>query len=116
MALILGIRTLQALLNFRFYTTVQHEYLIRILQKSLNLPFFANEIITIPTKVPNDNYWRRSKNPKIYYLDGRSDLVSRSCESYLYYLNLLGIETVFFQSIETNQINYSTFWKSWNAS
>jgi hypothetical protein len=97
MTLVLGLRTLLSALELRAYTTIQHKFLIRLLTKSLKLPFFINEIVTSPQiDVPDDNYWKREESPRIYYLDGFDPQAIRACNLFLYSLNLVGIETSFF--------------------
>ncbi len=116
MMLILGLRILQYSLNIRFYTTVQHEFLIRILNQSLNLPFQVNEIITQPSKgIPQDKYWQRDKLPRIYYLDGHHEQSVKACDSYFYYLNLMGIKLGFSTLVPEKKLHYSRFWKFWDS-
>ncbi len=64
--------------------TVQHNYLLRILSKSLHLPLYKNQIVREPIgDLPNDDYWNREKYPAIYYLDILSFEMVNVCYSFL---------------------------------
>ncbi len=116
MGLVLGLHLLHNSLQIRYLTTIQHEYLIRILQKSLNLPFFRNEIITYPQgQIPDDNYWKRDKLPKIYYIDGFSTDCIKACASLFCYLNVAGYYTQIVSEKHSDDISYSSFWQAWNS-
>jgi hypothetical protein len=116
MGLVYGLHLLHNSLQIRYLTTIQHEYLIRILQKSLNLPFFRNEIITCPQgQVPDDNYWKRDKLPGIYYIDGYSTECIKACASLFCYLNIAGYHTQISSGKYIDGISYSTFWKKWDS-
>jgi hypothetical protein len=83
MTLVLGLKILLSTLELRAYTTIQHKFLIRLLIKSLKLPFFINEIVTTPQiNVPDDNYWIREEPPRIYYLDGLNSEAISACTSF----------------------------------
>ena len=116
MTLILGIHLISCLQDINFWVTVQHDYLIRILSKSLRLPFFRNEICLTPEgKVPNDNYWMRKKLPKLYYLAPNSIQTINTCASYLNnHLPMARIESSPFDRINAGSLNYSTFPQNWN--
>jgi hypothetical protein len=116
MTLILGLRIMHYTLNIRLYTTVQHEFLIKILNKGLNLTFKVNELIKYPSQsIPQDRYWQQKKVPRIYYLDPYSDQCIKACDSYFYYLNYLGHKISFDSKITAKQVHYSQFWKLWNT-
>lgn len=115
MMLIFGVQNLCRLEEIKCLTTVQHEFLIRILSKSLHLPFFRNHQISSPQgEVPDDDYWRAKKAPGIYYLDPLSAPVIESCYSFLSYLTLAGIQTTFLPRIQKAQLGYPNFRKSWD--
>lgn len=96
MTLVLGLRTLLSVLELRVYTTIQHKFLIRLLTKSLKLPFFINEIVTNPTiEVPDDNYWRREESPRIYYLDGMNSDAIAACNSFWDYFEEANLRLLF---------------------
>ena len=115
MTLILGIHLICCLQNINFLVTVQHDYLIRILSKSLRLPFFRNEIKKIPQgKVPHDNYWIREKLPRLYYLAPNSIQTINACASYLNHLPMARIESSPFAEIRAECLSYSTFPQNWN--
>ena len=116
MMLILGLRILRYSLNVRFYTTIQHDFLIKILNKNLNLAFQINELINCPGQtIPEDCYWQQKKRPKLYYLDTHNPQCINACDSYFYYLNFLGYRLSFHSQITENKVHYSQFWKSWNT-
>lgn len=99
MALVLGMQTLLNILKLKAYTTVQHKFLIRVLIKSLKLPFFINSIMP-GRDVPDDNYWKREEPPRIYYLDGLNSDAIAACNSFWHYfetanlkVNLRGAES-----------------------
>lgn len=116
MMLILGLRILQYSLNIRYYTTVQHKFLVRILTKKLNLPFWTNNSIVNPSgNIPNDKYWQQEEKPRIYYLDCHNEQVVQACDSYFYYLNLMGIKVTFSPLVSKKKIHYSSFWQLWNS-
>ena len=55
MMLISGLQTLCRLEGVRYLVTIQHDYLLRILTKSLHLPFFKNQIVKQPqAEIPQD--------------------------------------------------------------
>ena len=111
MMLIAGIQNLCRIKGITKVATVQHDYLIRILTKSLQLPFLKNEVLTIPTAtVPDDDYWKRGKSPALYYLDIISFEVMNVCYSFLNYLNFSGIQTTFLPRIKVDeQPSYAVF-------
>lgn len=83
MMLILGIQILSRYEGIKFLVTVQHEFLIRVLSKSLHLPFFCNEIVKTPQgKLPSDKYWERKELPRIYYLEPNSNQTVDTCTSF----------------------------------
>ncbi|MDJ0632241.1 MAG: hypothetical protein QNJ34_03515 [Xenococcaceae cyanobacterium MO_188.B29] len=115
MTLILGIHLICCLEDINFLVTVQHDYLIRILSKSLRLPFFRNEIRRNPQgKVPNDNYWAREKSPRLYYLAPNNIQTINACASYLNYLPTTKIESSYFAGVRAGCLSYSTFPQNWN--
>jgi hypothetical protein len=98
MAMILGLRMLLTSLDLKVYTTIQHKFLIRVLTKSLKLPFFINS--TRPgNNVPDDNYWKREEPPRIYYLEGRvtglNSEVSAACNSFWHYFEKANLKVLF---------------------
>lgn len=96
MLLILGNYLLTQVLGINFLTTVQHDLVHRLLTKNLYLPFVENQIITTPQKnIPNDNYWRSSKSPKIYYFNIKDSQAISLAHSFFTYLNLIGIDFKF---------------------
>lgn len=70
MLLIFGAYAITRNLGIRFWTTIQHKMLYRLLTKRLYLPLFTNEMITTPSEnIPEDSYWNGPEPPRIYYLD-----------------------------------------------
>ena len=117
MLLILGLQSLHNSLGIRYMTTVQHKYLIRILKKSLNLPFFRNEVLNVPLgSIPDDNYWKQDKMPSLYYVDGHSNEAIKACNSMFCYLNFLGFKISFESKINKSEISYSEFWNFFKGS
>ena len=116
MMLITGLQNICRIKGIKHLATVQHNYLLRILSKSLHLPLYKNQIVREPIgNLPNDDYWNREKYPAIYYLDILGFEMVNVCYSFLSYLNLLGIQTQFFPRIQQeNNLNYATFVKQWN--
>jgi hypothetical protein len=115
MMLILGTQILSRALDIQFYATIQHDFLMRILTKSLQLPFFRNENSSLPQgQVPNDLYWNRQEPPKLYYLDPKNSEVINACTLFFSYLHVTGIQTSFLPRIKTNNISFSTFKKNWD--
>lgn len=115
MTLILGIHLICCLQNINFLVTVQHDYLIRILSKSLRLPFFPNEIqLNTQGKVPHDNYWKRSKLPRLYYLAPNSLGTIGACASYLNHIPTARIESSPFAVVKADNLSYSTLPQNWN--
>lgn len=115
MMLITGIQNLCRIKGIKMIATVQHDYLARILTKSLHLPFFKNQAVKEPkSSVPNDDYWKRVKPPSLYYLEPLSLDVVDTCYSFLSYLNVSGIQTSFYPRVKSAQsMSYATFSKSW---
>ena len=115
MMLITGIQNLCRIKGINRIATVQHDYLVRILTKSLHLPFFKNQKVKEPTSIiPNDDYWKRVKPPALYYLEPLKVDVIEACYSFLSYLNVVGIRTSFNSRVKTNErLSYSAFSKSW---
>jgi hypothetical protein len=115
MMLILGIQTLCRLKKITFLVTVQHEYLIRILTQSLDLPFVRNEMIKTPQgELPNDDYWKRKEPPKIYYLEPNGSETIDTCASFFCYLNVAGIQTSFLPRVQKSDLSFSAFRKNWD--
>jgi hypothetical protein len=113
MMLIFGIQLLCRYERINVLVTVQHEFLMRILSKSLHLPFFCNESVkTTQGKVPMDNYWQRQDLPKIYYLEPNSNQTVDTCSSFFCYLHMSGLQTSFLPRIKTNPLTFSAFRKS----
>ncbi|OKH23732.1 hypothetical protein NIES593_08685 [Hydrococcus rivularis NIES-593] len=114
MMLILGTQILSRALDIQFYVTIQHEFLMRILTKSLQLPFFRNENLTRPQgKLPSDNYWNREELPRLYYLDTKDGNAINTCASFFCYLHVSGIQTTFLPRIKKNNMSFSAFRKNW---
>lgn len=116
MMLITGIQNLCRIKGIKMIATVQHDYLIRILTKSLNLPFFQNQSIKKPqtTNLPNDDYWKRVKPPALYYLDPLGNEGTQACYSFLNYLHLSGMQTSFYPRVKAKEIpSYAAFSKDW---
>jgi hypothetical protein len=108
MTVVLGLRMLLNSLGLKAYITIQHQFLIRVLCKSLNLPFEVNKTITTPQiNVPNDNYWNRKEAPKIYYFDNLNAQAIAACNSLIERLKIAGIKTKFF--MKTIPVNRSYF-------
>ena len=115
MMLIVGIQNICRIKNIKMIATVQHDYLIRILTKSLQLPFFRNQMIQEPqaTKLPNDDYWKRVKPPALYYLDPLGNEGTQACYSFLNYLSMTGTQTTFYPRLKRNQkVSYAAFSKN----
>jgi hypothetical protein len=114
MMLILGTQILSRALDVQFYVTIQHEFLMRILTKSLQLPFFRNESLTRPQgQLPNDDYWNRGELPRLYYLDTKNGDAINTCASFFCYLHVSGIQTSFLPRIKKNDMPFSAFRKNW---
>ena len=113
MMLITGIQNLCRIKQISKVATVQHDYLIRILTKSLKLPFFKNCKVDMPTEsIPNDDYWKRTKAPALYYLETMQSSIMETCYSFLSYLNFSGIQTTFLPRVKTEkQPSYAAFRK-----
>ena len=115
MMLIVGIQNLCRMTGVKQIATVQHDYLIRILTKALNLPFYRNEKIEQPqtTNLPNDDYWKRVKPPALYYLDPLGNEGTAACYSFLNYINMSGTQTSFYPRLKNVQkLSYAAFCKS----
>ena len=115
MMLITGIQNLCRIKGIKKIATVQHDYLIRILTKSLKLPFFRNQTIQEPqtTNLPDDDYWKRVKPPALYYLDPLGNEGIQACYSFLNYLNMSGTQTSFYPRLKHNQkLSYAAFCKT----
>ncbi len=94
--------------GIKFLVTVQHDYLIRILSKSLHLPFFLNNDISKPQgNIPCDRYWSRSKLPRVYYLEPNSCKTLEACNSFFY--SLRHIPVVFHPQSTTQESNFDMF-------
>ena len=116
MMLILGTQILCRSLNIQFCVTIQHEFLMRILTKSLQLPFFCNEKLTRPQgQLPDDLYWNRGEFPKLHYLAPNSSETVQTCGSFFCYLHVAGIHTSFLPRIKKSDLPFSTFQKNWYA-
>lgn len=115
MMLITGVQNICRIKGIKYLATVQHNYLLRILSKSLHLPFYKNQVVKEPVgNLPNDNYWNRGKYPAIYYLDILSFDMVNVCYSFLSYLNLSGIQTAFYPRVKAEALSYSAFNKVYN--
>ena len=115
MMLIVGIQNICRMTGVKQIATVQHDYLIRILTKSLKLPFFRNQTIEQPQSadLPDDDYWRRVKPPALYYLDPLGNEGVQACYSFLNYLHMSGTQTSFYPRLKHNQkLSYAAFCKS----
>jgi hypothetical protein len=115
MMLIVGIQNICRIKGIKMIATVQHDYLIRILTKSLKLPFFQNQVIQEPksSKLPNDNYWKRVKPPALYYLDPLGNEGTQACYSFLNYLSMTGTQTALYPRLKHNQkVSYASFCKT----
>ncbi len=107
--LILGMQNLCYQEGIKFLVTVQHDYLIRILSKSLHLPFFLNNDVSKPQgNTPCDGYWRRPKLPRVYCLDTNSRQTVEACSSFFSYLH--NIPIVFCSKSLRGQTYYSGVW------
>ncbi|MDJ0534311.1 MAG: hypothetical protein QNJ70_17830 [Xenococcaceae cyanobacterium MO_207.B15] len=114
MMLILGIQSLCRLKGIKFLVTVQHDYLIRILTKSLNLPFVHNNLISKPKgDIPQDDYWKRVKPPRLFYLEPNQLSTIEACSSFLSYLHIIGIQTIFLPRTQVSNISYSKFFQQY---
>lgn len=116
MMLITGIQNLCRIKGIKMIATVQHDYLIRILTKSLNLPFFQNQSIKEPqsTNLPDDDYWKRVKPPALYYLNPLGNETVQACYSFFSYLNLAGMQTAFYPRVKPSELpSYASFSKDW---
>lgn len=116
MTLILGIYLICHAENINFVATVQHDYLIRILSKSLHLPFFRNEYVQhLNGEVPNDNYWNRGKLPRLYYFLPDSLHTINACASFLNRLPKTKIIKSHFPAIEAGRfLDRSAFPAHWD--
>jgi hypothetical protein len=116
MMLIMAVQSLCRLEEINFLVTIQHDYLLRILTKSLHLPFFQNQVIRQPQdNVPNDNYWNRVKSPSLYYVQPLSSEFIESCYSFFSYLNMSGIKTAFYPRAKSSEaLSYAAFRSLWN--
>ena len=91
--------------GIKFLVTVQHDYLIRILSKSLYLPFFMNNDISKPQgNVPCDGYWKREKSPRLYYLSPNNIQTINACASYLNHLPTARIESSCFAGFRAGSL------------
>ena len=115
MMLITGIQNLCRIKGIHKIATVQHDYLARILTKSLHLPFFRNQGVKDPkSSIPNDDYWKRVKPPALYYLEPLKIEVIEACYSFLSYLNVAGMQTSFYPRVKPDeQQSYAAFSKNW---
>lgn len=115
MMLITGLQNLCRIKGIKQLATVQHGYLVRILTKSLHLPFYKNEVVNEPlADVPDDNYWKRVSSPAIYYLEPLSINVIEACYSFLSYMNVAGVQTAFYPRVKVDsKPSYAAFSKSW---
>ncbi|MGB5596094.1 MAG: hypothetical protein WBM32_20995 [Crocosphaera sp.] len=116
MMLILGMQNLCRLQNIEYLVTIQHEFLIRILRKTLDLPFWRNESVTIPKEnLPKDDYWNRHQHPGLYYLEPLSFAVTDACYSFLSYLTSSGIQTSLIPrpNLTHGEKTYNQFRRSW---
>jgi len=92
--------------------SIQRKALNRILIKQLHLPLYANpEINEIQGSVPNDNYWQDGENPHLYYLDYTDPQTVESMNSFLFYLNSIGIHTNFMSRFHGQPTTYAKFRK-----
>ncbi len=116
MMLITGVQNMCRIKGIKSLTTVQHNYLLRILNKSLHLPFYKNTVVKKPNgDIPDDDYWRRDKYPSIYYLDILSFEMVNVCYTFLSYLNLSGIQTQFLPRVkQSRDLSYASFVQQWN--
>ncbi|AFZ37065.1 hypothetical protein Sta7437_3567 [Stanieria cyanosphaera PCC 7437] len=114
-ALSLSVITLLNILGVNFITTIQHQWFYQALNKTLKLPFFENEMITINHNNLDDSYYWQSKDLiKIYYLNLADAETIKTYNSFFCYLNYLGINTNFLPAFQlTNSIEhtYSNFRK-----
>lgn len=117
MLLITGLQQLCRIKVIKNIITIQHEFLVRILNKRFGLPLTKNTRVTIPDNIslPNCNYWNSTKIPAIYYLNPLSSEFSCICYSFLTYLSLeLEIQPLFRFRINFNsQSSYSKFYKNY---
>mgnify|MGYP005838227085 CR=1 FL=1 len=100
-------------LGKKFGVSVQRKALNRILIKHLHLPFYPNpEVKEIQGNVPQDNYWQDGEQPSLYYLDYTDAQTVESMNSYLFYLNSIGIQTNFMSRFHPQPTSYAKFRKS----
>ncbi|ELR98202.1 hypothetical protein [Gloeocapsa sp. PCC 73106] len=104
--------TLVRSLGKTFGVSVQRKALNRIITKHLHLPFFANpEITEVQGEVPQDAYWQDGEQPQLYYLDYTNPGTIESMNSYLFYLNSIGIQTSFMSRFHPQPTSYAKFRK-----
>lgn len=104
--------TLVRSLGKNFGVSVQRKALNRIITKHLHLPFFSNpEITQVQGEVPQDAYWQDGENPQLYYLDYTDPQTIESMNSYLFYLNSVGIQTSFMSRFHPQPTSYAQFRK-----
>ena len=115
MMLMTGLQTFCRLEGIKYLVTIQHDYLIRILTKSLHLPFFPNQMVKKPqAEIPQDSYWQREKLPSIYYSEPLGAGFTDACSSFFFYLSMSGIQTAFYPRVKkNNKLHFSTFRKNW---
>ena len=116
MTLILGVYLICHAENINFVATVQHDYLIRILSKSLRLPFFRNEYVKhIYGEVPDDKYWNKDKLPRLYYFLPDSIHTINACASFLTRMPKTKIMKSDFPVIKAGSfLDRSTFPENWH--
>lgn len=96
-----------------FGVSVQRKALNRILTKQLHIPFFHNpKVKEIQGTVPQDNYWQDGEQPTLCYLDSTNRETTETMNSYLVYLNSIGIQTNFMSRYHPQPTSYAQFRKS----
>ena len=113
MLLLFGAYSISRTLGIKFWTTIQRQALNRILTKKLDLPFLLNEIVTSPCgNLPNDKYWNNSEQPMIYYLDLLNFQTLKAFNSFLCYLNAIGVDLKFLSRYQQHHLSYREFLKN----
>ena len=112
----MGLQAIAVHSNTRWLLTIQHEYLIRILRKSLGLPFTKTDsTVTKDASLPNDQYWNQTVMPCLYILDSRDQVTRAACESFFYYLSSLNIGLQITNKVSSGQQSYSGFKRQWQS-
>ncbi|MEO1132392.1 MAG: hypothetical protein AAFX40_06745 [Cyanobacteria bacterium J06639_1] len=115
MMLILGLQMLSRSFGIRHYVTIQRPSLIRMLTRSLRLPFQRNDRIVRPVgETPRDRYWQDGQMPRLYYLDLASPQAVDVCTSFFCYLSTAGWHTAFYPRVGSTDEGFSAFRRAWH--